>query len=211
MQGLKISKDLTISYRLFTDDLGIFLLATPKAFQQVRKAIQTYESAFGSKLNLRKTTVIPFNLPSIPPWLIQTGCTISKSTTLHKYLGAPWGANLPPGQLHNFCLQNIASRLSSWSAQYLSFAGRVLLIKHVFQEIPIYPFLFIRIPTKTIKKLNCTFKDFLWGFQPTGGRKVPLIAWESLYKPKALGGQGFKNPYHPFPCTLKQVGSVNAR
>lgn len=52
MQGLKINEDLTISYHLFADDLGIFLPATPEAFQQVRDALLTYENAFGSKLKL---------------------------------------------------------------------------------------------------------------------------------------------------------------
>lgn len=89
LQALKISETLTISYRLFADNLGIFILVTELALNQVKEALATYELASGSKLNLQKTMIIPFNLPTILAWIRQSGCSISSPTTLHKYLGAP--------------------------------------------------------------------------------------------------------------------------
>lgn len=123
LEGIQISETLTVSYRLFADDLGIFIPATQTAFQQILAALATYETASGSKINLRKTTIIPFNLPTIPRWLSQSGCHISSPHTVHKYLGAPWGANILSHQLHTFCQQRIDARLSAWSSRYLSFAG----------------------------------------------------------------------------------------
>lgn len=132
-----------------------------------------YELAFGSKLNLKKTTIIPFNLPNILAWLQNSDCFVSSSTALHKYLGTCWGANLALNQLHTFFQRKIDARLSSWSTRYLSFAGRVLLIKHVLQAIPIYCFLFNKTPLETLKKNSCFFKDFLWGSNLVEDAKLP--------------------------------------
>lgn len=176
LQGIRILDSHVVSFRFFADNLGIFILALLVAFNEAQTAIQVYEIASGSKLNLHKSTIIPFNISHRTSWLQNTGYIISEPETMHKYLGEPWGANLHLNQLFTFCLDKIASKLSSWSSYYLPFAGCALLIKHVLQAISTYQMMFISIPQSTIVKLNLSLKDFLWGFQLEGKRKMPLIA-----------------------------------
>lgn len=116
LHGIRISDSQVVSFRLFADDVGMFTPATLDAFQEAQAAIQFYETASGSKLNLHKSSIIPFNIPHTATWLQNTGCIISEPETLHEYLGAPWGANLHPNQLFTSCLDKVASRLSSWSS-----------------------------------------------------------------------------------------------
>lgn len=171
----------------------MFIPTEETAFRQARNCLVVYEEASGARLNLNKFVIIPFGAPQIPEWLSQTSCLISESGTVHRYLGAPWGCKLSDGQLHNYCLDQISERLRTWSTKILTFTGRVLLIKHVLQAIPIYHMMFIKTPMATKKKLEQIFKDFLWGFKKEGGRKAPLVAWTKLIRQKTNGGLGFKS------------------
>lgn len=105
-----------------------------------------------------------------------------------KYLGAPIGINLSTEQLHSFCLNKISLRLSIWSSRMLSFTGQTILIKHVLQAIPIYHIMFLKSSEHLAKKITALSHDFLWGYNPMGGRRIPLIAWERLSLPKVEGG-----------------------
>jgi hypothetical protein len=88
----------------------------------------------------------------------------------------------------------------------LSFTGRVLLIKHVLQAIPIYHMMFVRTSTKTASRLECIFRSFLWGYNAEGGRKTALVAWEKLIRTKAEGGLGLKDMYkHSFALLSRWV------
>jgi hypothetical protein len=191
-QGVRITDTLTISYRLFADDGGMFIPPIEGAFLATHRCLEVYESASGAKLNLQKSVIIPFCLPSIPAWLIATQCHISIAGEIHKYLGAPWGFEIADTDLHNFYVAKISDRLKTWSKKLLSLPGRILLVKHVLQAIPIYHMMFIRLPNKTTTRIKQICRDFLWGFNQEGGRKTTLISWRKLTRKKCEGGIGFK-------------------
>jgi hypothetical protein len=193
LTGICISSQLTVSFRLFANDMGMFIPAMEEAFYQAKAHLQDYELASGQLLNLTKSVVIPFGLPSLPPWLTEIGCTISQPGQVQRYLGAPWGIGLSEAQLHNFCLDRISERLKSWSARMLSFTGRVILVKHVLQAIPIYHMMFVKTPQQTAKKMERFFSSFLWGYNDEGGRKTALVSWNKLIRAKSEGGIGLKD------------------
>lgn len=58
-----VNTHLTLGERLFADDLGMFLPATQADVEAVKHCIHLYERASGAKLNLQKSTVLPFGLP----------------------------------------------------------------------------------------------------------------------------------------------------
>lgn len=45
---------------------------------------------------------------------------------------------------------------------------------------------------KTAKIIVIMLKDFLWGFNHLGGRKIPLVSWNKTCTPRAAGGLGIK-------------------
>lgn len=69
LKGIRISDSQVVSFRLFVDDVGMFTPTTLEAFQEAQAAIQTYKLALDSKLNLQKSTIIPFNITHSTPWL----------------------------------------------------------------------------------------------------------------------------------------------
>jgi hypothetical protein len=191
--GLQISTNFHICYRFFADDLGIFIPASEQAFQAVQDALQQYELATGAKLNIHKSVIIPMTAQEIPTWLHSTGCIISLAGTVQKYLGAPFGWGLNAGQLHTYCMEKIAKRLSLWSTKLLTFAGRMLLVTHVLQAIPIYHAMFLQSTTKVTQQLTLLCREFLWGRNQSGGKRIPLVAWSTMARPKTMGGLGFKD------------------
>lgn len=192
LHGIRINRILTISYRFFADDLGQFIPMTKNCFDEALAAINTYTLASGSQLNLDKSVIIPFNIKPLPDWIGNIGCRILKPKEIHKYLGTPLGQDIDSRQLHSFVIEKVKGRINSWSAKTLSFSGKILLIRHILQAIPIYYLMSMPIPARTAKLVASILKDFLWGFNETGGRKNPLEAWKKICEPRQIGGLGVK-------------------
>lgn len=151
--GLPISEGLMVCYRLFADDMGMFIPAIEVAFHVARDAISMYERASSAKLNVAKSIVIPFGVPVIPLWFLNFGCLIKSPGVIHKYLGAPWGSEIEKANFFDFCIDGISKRLNPWSNRTLSFTSQSLLIRHVLQAIPIYHMLFIGMSKGVAKTL----------------------------------------------------------
>jgi hypothetical protein len=66
------------------------------------------------------------------------------------------------------------------------------LIKSVAATIPSYAIGIFLIPNSCCKKLDRSFKNFLWGFPPKKTRNLSLKAWDSICTPKAMGGLGIR-------------------
>jgi hypothetical protein len=158
----------------------------------VKNILEKYEWATGAKLNLHKSVVIPMAPPDTPTWLSSAGCIISHPGVVQKYLGAPFGWGLTTGQLHVFCMEKLAKQLSTRANKLLTFAGRTILVKHILQAIPIYHKMFLSSTTKVDQQLTLLCQEFLWGRNQQGGKRIPLVAWKTMARPKAMGGLGFK-------------------
>ena len=73
----------------------------------------------------------------------------------------------------------------------LSQAGRTTLITYVLQSLPPYNFACFRVPSAVCKRMGSIVRSFWWGHD-TGQRKIPLINWDTICKPKKEGGLGIK-------------------
>lgn len=135
-------------------------------------------------MNLAKLVIVPLAVPKIPQWLRDIGCTISGLGEVQKYLGAPFGNQIRPTNMHNFCLDRINKHIAGCANRLLSFTRKVLLIQHVLQSITTYHMMYTSASVTTLEQINRLFKNFLWGFdKTTGHRKTPLVAWHKLTQP----------------------------
>ncbi len=74
---------------------------------------------------------------------------------------------------------------------YLRQAGRLTLINFVLNSIPIYTFSVFKVPETVCKKLDALINAFWWGYD-TSRKKLQMINWETITKPKTQGGLGIK-------------------
>lgn len=77
-------------------------------------------------------------------------------------LGIPIGAN--PRKMENWkpVIDKMRCRLSNWKRRHLSLGGRIVLIKSVLTNLPIYYLSFMKAPTKVRKAIKRIKRNFLW-------------------------------------------------
>lgn len=83
-------------------------------------------------------------------------------------------------------------RVSSWQNRLLTFGGKIIMIKHVLQTLPVYLLSAIRPPKRVIKSLHKIFSKYFWGSTIDEKRKQ-WVAWDRMCLPLEEGGIGFRS------------------
>lgn len=83
------------------------------------------------------------------------------------------------------------NRLSGWKNKTLSMAGRLTLIQAVNASIPIYAMQTAKLHVSICSSLDKLNRDFIWG-NCDDKKKIHLVNWNTVYKPKISGGLGLK-------------------
>ncbi|KAJ0927224.1 putative RNA-directed DNA polymerase [Helianthus annuus] len=86
------------------------------------------------------------------------------------YLGIPIGVNMKRAKFWQPVLDRVASKLSKWKARYLSFAGRMTLVKSVLGSLPSYFLSIFAAPKCVLNRLEKIRRDFLWGISDRGSK-----------------------------------------
>lgn len=118
-------------------------------------------------------------------------CGSPSTDNLGKYLGMP----LIHSRINKYTYANIVdkvqNRLSGWKSKSLSMAGRLTLIQAVTSSSPIYAMQTARLPASSCSKIDKLNRNFLWG-DTDQRKKIHLIKWDTVCKPKLQGGLGIK-------------------
>lgn len=114
-------------------------------------------------------------------------CRAAKLPTT--YLGIPLGANPRKSSTWKSILDKVENRLAMWKAKTLSRAGRLVLIKAVLNNLPVYYLSLFRMPKKVANRIIQMQRRFFWG-KEAGARGGCLIAWEVIQRPIDQGGLG---------------------
>ena len=113
------------------------------------------------------------------------------------YLGVPLG-NMRKMSSWQCVIDKVQSRLNTWKGTCISKAGRVVLIKAVLNNLPLYYLSLFKIPKKVAQAINNIQRRFLWNGQQQG-RYNALVKWELIQKPKDRGGLEITD------CTMKNA------
>lgn len=70
-------------------------------------------------------------------------------------------------------------------------AGRLTLIQSVTSSVPIYAMQTAKLPSSVCDSLDKLNRNFLWG-DTNDKKKVHLLCWKKVCKPKCKGGLGLK-------------------
>lgn len=121
-------------------------------------------------------------------WAYILGCKVGVAP--FSYLGATIGTPANRIQFWNPLKSKVQRKLDTWDASKLSMAGRLILLKAAIDSIPSYWVSLYRVPEQILKELEQLQRNFLWGTSSTFGRKIHLVRWEEICKPKLEGGLG---------------------
>lgn len=170
-----------------------FAEANVEQAQIIQQTLHNFCLSSGQKVSSEKTRV--FFSKNVSRSLKQNICeTMGFSATedLGKYLGIPIIHKKVCLNTFNYVIEKVKQRLSSWKAKTLSFASRVTLAKSVIQAMPTYVMQASVLPRGTCDDIDKICRSFIWGDEEDH-RAVHLINWETLCKPKNLGGLGLRS------------------
>ena len=86
----------------------------------------------------------------------------------------------------------IWNKVQGWMEKCLSAGGKEVLIKYVAQSIPTYSMSCFKLPRGLCNHINGIIRKFWWG-NKNGQRKVAWVSWQTMSKPKFMGGLGFRD------------------
>jgi len=88
-------------------------------------------------------------------------------------------------------IAKLEKRLSLWYFKYLSWVGRLTVIKSVLEATPVYWMSLAWIPRGILTRIQALCCRILWrGSQ--SGRIFSWVKWDALILPKKWGGWGLK-------------------
>ncbi|KEH33584.1 hypothetical protein MTR_3g448400 [Medicago truncatula] len=131
-----------------------------------------FEAMSGLKVNFHKSSLVGVNINA--SWLSEAasvlGCKVGKVSFL--YLGLPIGGDPRRLLIWEPVVNRIKSRLSSWHSQFLSFGGRLTLLKSVLIALPVYALSFFKALSGIISSIESLLNKFWGEYEGLGVRRL---------------------------------------
>ncbi|CAH9117544.1 unnamed protein product [Cuscuta europaea] len=181
-----------ISHLGYADDLLVFLNGDSGSILNFNKFLQDYQKSSGQTINLDKSLFLCGKTSLRRINQIKELLGMKVACLPIRYLGV----NLHKGvNRFEYCGQIInqfGKKLNTWNQKNLSQGGRLILIKHVLNSIPLHGLAVDSIPKRVIKILNSKMASFFWGYS-SDKKKFHRIKWVNLCYPTEEGGLGIRS------------------
>nr|KYP49326.1 LINE-1 reverse transcriptase isogeny [Cajanus cajan] len=187
---LKLGSDgPPLSHLFFADDVLLFSKATPSHIRMVTESLQRFCNASGLKVNLTKSRMMASKgVPRSRKNSLTQITNITFTNDLGKYLGFQMLHGRVTTRHFGEVMTKVQGRLAAWKGRLLSRVGRVALANSVLSVIPSYTMQTQWLPSGTCDQLDALSRRFIWSGE--GARKLHLVKWETLTRPRKEGGLG---------------------
>ncbi|CAN1766327.1 Putative ribonuclease H protein At1g65750 [Linum perenne] len=183
----------SLSHCFFADDLVLFSEASSSQARVINDILDRFCSASGQSVNKEKSRVFFCkNIPRSKASDIVEVLGMSATSDLGRYLGVPILHGRVTKQTYNFVLERLDNKLAGWKAENLSLAGRVTLASSVLNSIPSFVMQTAFLPVYLCDQIDRKIRNFIWG-STEGTRKIHNVNWQTVCKPKCLGGLGLRS------------------
>ena len=207
LYGVRVSRaSPAINHLLFADDTMFFCKSNPTSVNTLLNILQRYEALSGQRINFAKSA-ITFSAKT-PPEVkrrVKTILSIEAEGGLGKYLGLPELFGRKKRDIFAAILDRIRQRAHNWSTNFLSGAGKQVLLKAVLAAIPCYAMSCFKLPKSLCKQIQSLLTRFWWDANPSN-RKMCWVAWSTLTQPKHAGGLGFRDIEMLNDALLAKIG-----
>lgn len=82
------------------------------------------------------------------------------------------------------------NKIEGWKTKFLSYAGKITLIKSVLASLPIHTLSCTAVPKSIIQRIEHIMKAFIWSHH--GQKRLHWAAWEEICRPYNEGGLGIR-------------------
>lgn len=161
--------------------------------KQLARFLERYEQSSGQKVNKVKSALfVSSKLPVSRRAAIcgALGFEIKEFPVV--YLGCPLAKGRVRKIHYEFLIIKLRKRVEGWFGKMLSFAGRIVLARHVLNSMPIHCLSCSYVPKGTLDDLNRVMESFIWGSHD-GVKRRHWLSLDKLAKLFAEGGLGLRN------------------
>jgi len=142
-----LDNTMSMSHLQFDDDTLTIGQKSWLNVRSIRAVLLILEQLSGLKVNFQKSMLTGVNVSD--SWLFEAArvlhCRVGAFPFV--YLGLPIGGDPRKLDFWRPILTCIISRLSNWKSKFLSFGGRLILLKYVMSSVPVYFLSFFKAPT----------------------------------------------------------------
>ncbi|XP_031737043.1 uncharacterized protein LOC116402131 [Cucumis sativus] len=181
-----------LTHLTFADDLMIFCAADNYSMSFIKETIKRFGELSGLFANLAKSSIFLVGVNSSKASRLAANMGFSIGHLPVRYLGLP----LLFGRLQSCdcdpLIQRITSRIRSWSARVLSFAGRLQLVRSVLRSLQVYWASVFMLPMKVHRDVDKILRSYLWRGKEEG-RGGAKVAWDEVCLPFDEGGLAIRD------------------
>ena len=184
-KGIHIPNSGTYKISKFADDTT-FIVKDQEDHDIALEAVRTYELASAAKANVSKTEILPIgpNTHTIDNPL-NTNITQLPHNASVRFLGVKIGNNVDTEAIWNEKIDKLEKCLSLWSQKFLTYEGRVFILKQQALASIWFQAKFHYLPPHRIKQIESIIKKFI-----NNGKNRTIINYSIMKRPKESGGLG---------------------
>ncbi|WMV58521.1 hypothetical protein MTR67_051906 [Solanum verrucosum] len=128
-----------INHLSFADDVIVFTSTDKHSMKLIMDTLEEYEHTSNQLINKEKSHfMVPTNTPQDIISTIQEVTGFSQKDSPITYLGCPLYIGRQMIIFYSQLVEKVSKKICGWKARILSFGGKITLIKHALQSIPIH-------------------------------------------------------------------------
>ncbi|KAL4018288.1 hypothetical protein IC575_021879 [Cucumis melo] len=192
-----------LTHLTFADDLMIFCAANEPSIRFIRECLQKFGELSGLFANPRKSSIFVAGVNNENASHLATCMGFVRGNLSVRYLGLPLLAGRLRSNDYAPLIQRITSRIRSWTARVLSFAGRLQLVHSVLRSFQVYWASVFVLPAYVHNEVDKILRSYLWRGKEEGRGGIK-VAWVDVCLPFEEGGLGIRDgPSWNIASTLK--------
>lgn len=193
-------KNMDLTHLCFADDLMIFTDGTKSSVEAILKVFEDFDKMSGLKISMEKSTLFMAGVSTQKQEDILNHFPFASGKLPVRYLGLPLLTKNMTVLDYMPLIEKIRKRIGCWTGRFLSYAGRLQLIKSVITSLVNFWMAAFCLPSGCLKEIERLCSAFLWSGLELNNRKTK-VSWADICKTKQEGGLGIRN--------LKEANTVS--
>lgn len=184
-------KTISLTHLCFADDLMVFVKGAKESIEGVLAVFEEFEVWSGLRLSTEKSTLYMAGVADHERSIIIRNFLFAVGTLPVRYLRLPLLTQVMRKHDYFPVVEKIRGRINSWTSRFLSYAGKLQLIRAVLMSMVNFWAAVFRLPSQCMKEVEQLCAAFLWS-GPEPRTTEAKVSWRDICKEKCEGDLGIR-------------------